>query len=80
MRDCLKDTGLMFVTMAINIAQEDHVFLYRSIDSCRKQICDIGFKVLSEWIAPQTIFALPENREEDFKKGNYVAVIEKDER
>jgi SAM-dependent methyltransferase len=80
MRDCLKDTALMFVTMAINIAQEDHVSLYSSIDSCRKQICDSGFKVLSEWIAPQAIFALPENREEDFKKGNYVAVIEKDER
>jgi SAM-dependent methyltransferase len=27
LRDCLRDDGLMFATMAINIAQEDHVFL-----------------------------------------------------
>lgn len=77
LRECLKDTGLMFVTMAINIAQEDHIFLYSSIDACRQQIRDSGFKVSQEWIAPQAIFALPENREKGFKKGNYVAVLEK---
>jgi trans-aconitate methyltransferase len=77
LREYLKNTGLMFVTMAINIAQEDHIFLYDSVDSCRLQIQQSGFKVLKELISPQSVFALPENREKGFKKGNYVAVLEK---
>lgn len=77
LRENMKDDGFMFVTMAINIAQEDHVFLYSSIDSCRQQIRETGFRPSREWIAPQAIFALPENREQRFKRGNYVAVLEK---
>ena len=78
LRDCLRDDGLMFVTMAINIAQEDHVFLYPTIDSCREQIRQCGLVVAREWISPQTIFLVAqEDREKEFKKGNYIAVLEK---
>ncbi len=78
LRDCLKDDGRMFVTMAINIAQEDHLFLYPSINACREQIRQSGLAVRKEWIAPQTIFVIEEqDREEEFKKGNYIAVVDK---
>jgi hypothetical protein len=74
---CLKDGGKMFVTMAINIAQEDHVFLYLDIESCRRQIHESGLQVLYEWLAPQTIRFPPANREIGFKKGNYIAIVGK---
>ena len=76
LRDCLKDEGRMFVTMAINIAQEDHVFLYPTINSCREQLQKCGLSVAREWLSPQTIFAPPDDREEGFNKGNYIAVVE----
>jgi len=77
LRECLKDTGRMFVTMAINIAQEDHVFLYPDVKSCRSQMRDCGFAVEYEWLAPQSIRFLPDDREADFRKGNYIAVVSK---
>jgi SAM-dependent methyltransferase len=73
-RKQLKAGGKMFVTAAINIAQEDHVFLYPDIESCRRQLFDSGLTVEEEWIAPQTIRFPPANREIGFKKGNYVAI------
>jgi SAM-dependent methyltransferase len=76
-RECLRPDGKAFVTMAINIAQEDHVFLYPDIASCRSQLAGNGFRVVSEWIAPRTVFAAPEDRETGFKKGNYVATVRK---
>jgi trans-aconitate methyltransferase len=77
LRDCLKAGGRMFVTMAINIAQEDHVFLYPAINSCREQIQNCGLSVTREWISPQTIFAPLMIERKEFKKGNYIAVREK---
>ena len=77
LRDCLRDDGLMFATMAINIAQEDHVFLYPTVKSCREQIQNCGLVVARELISPQTVFALPEDREDGFKRGNYIAVLRK---
>lgn len=78
LRDCLRDEGRMFITMAINMAQEDHVFLYPSIDSCREQIRQCGLVVAREWISPQTILVIAdEDREKEFKKGNYIAVLTK---
>jgi hypothetical protein len=67
----------MFATMAINIAQEDRVFLYPTINSCSEQIQNCGLVAAREWISPQTIFAVPEDRAEGFKRGNYIAVLEK---
>jgi SAM-dependent methyltransferase len=77
LRDCMRHDGQMFATMAINIAQEDHVFLYPTIRSCREQIQNCGLVVTREWISPQTIFAVPEDREDGFKRGNYIAVLKK---
>ena len=78
LRDCLRDEGRMFVTMAINMAQEDHVFLYPSVDSCREQIRQCGLVVARERISPQTILMIAEeDREKELKKGNYIAVLEK---
>ena len=77
LRDCLRDDGEMFVTMAINIAQEDHVFLYPTINSCREQIRNCGLAIAGEWVSPQTIFMPPEDREKGFKRGNFIAVLEK---
>lgn len=76
---CLKDRGSMFVTMAVNIAQEDHVFLYPDINSCRRQIGESGLAITSEWITPQTIFPIPahSNREDGFVRGNYIAVVQR---
>ena len=76
-REYLSDRGRAFVTMAVNIAQEDHVFLYPSIEACRTQLRDSGLHVISEWLAPQVVLGLPANREKDFKKGNYIAVVQR---
>jgi SAM-dependent methyltransferase len=75
LRACLGPKGKVFVTMAINIAQEDHVFLYPDIQSCRLQLHECGLSIEWEWLAPQAIRFLPENREIGFKKGNYIAVV-----
>jgi len=77
LRECLKRDGRMFVTMAINIAQEDHVFWYPDVDTCRRQIYENGFRTTQEWISPQTIMPPPSNRELGFRKGNYIAVLER---
>ena len=75
-RKYLKDDGQAFVTMAINIAQEDHVFLYPTIDACRVQLQTAGFQILWEWLAPQVLNP-PRERQKSFRKGNYVAVVHK---
>jgi SAM-dependent methyltransferase len=76
-RECLREDGRAFITMAINIAQEDHVFLYPDIPSCREQIAASGLERVSEWIAPRAVFGAPKDREKGFKKGNYVAVVKR---
>jgi SAM-dependent methyltransferase len=73
-RACLRPDGRAFVTMAVNIAQEDHVFLYPDIASCRAQIADSGLACVSEWIAPRTAMSDMKDREKGFKSGNYIAV------
>lgn len=76
-RECLTPGGRAFVTMAINIAQEDHVFLYPDVGSCRRQVADAGLRTISDWLTPQTTLPPPVDRERTFKKGNYVAVVER---
>jgi len=75
-RDCITPKGRIFATMAINIAQEDHIYLYPDIVCCRTQIEEAGLRTLSEWITPQTTLPPAADREVNFKKGNYVAVLE----
>jgi SAM-dependent methyltransferase len=76
-REYLKEDGRAFVTMAVNIAQEDHIFLYPTIESCRAQLRDSGLYTVSEWITPQAVLTIPANREETFQKGNYIAAVQK---
>lgn len=74
-RDCLTPNGRIFATMAINIAQEDHIYLYPDIASCRTQIWEAGLKSVSEWITPQTTLRPAADREANFRKGNYIGVL-----
>jgi hypothetical protein len=77
----LADDGRMFVTMAIRIAQEDHVFLYPDVASCRAQVADAGLVIDREFLAPASAFSvLPEKREQwlsSGNRGNYVAVLKR---
>lgn len=75
LREYLTDKGHMFVTMAISIAQEDHVFWYPDINSCREQLRECGLKIEYEWLAPQTVRFPPPDRERGFKRGNYIATV-----
>lgn len=73
--ECLAPEGRVFATMAINIAQEDHVFLYTSPEQCRQQVRRAGLTILEEEVIP--VQALPgqgEVAEEDFRMGNYLCV------
>jgi SAM-dependent methyltransferase len=74
-RECLAPGGRAFVTMAVNIAQEDHVYLYPDLESCRRQIGDANLRTHDEWITPQTTLVPPEDRQRGFRKGNYIAVV-----
>jgi SAM-dependent methyltransferase len=73
----LKPRGYAFVTMAVNLAQEDHVFWYRNLEACRVQIDAAGLRREFEWIAPLTRAAIAPgvDRAKKFTAGNYVAVV-----
>ena len=78
LRCVLHERGHLFLTMAVNIAQEDHVFLYSNIEQARCQVLEAGFKIKKELLAPVVI--LPFNEEERsalFRKGNYVCIVER---
>jgi SAM-dependent methyltransferase len=71
--------GHMFLTMAINLAQEDHIHLYRSPDEARRQVLAAGLEIEREWVTPVTARAFAEgDRAKGFadgsQKGNYVCV------
>lgn len=67
--------GHLFCTMAVNIAQEDHVYLCRSVEEARAQVVRCGFEIVSESLAPVVILPFPEEkRAQLFKKGNYLCV------
>ncbi|CAN5313049.1 hypothetical protein BH11MYX1_BH11MYX1_23500 [soil metagenome] len=76
-RACLSETGAAFVTMAVNIAQEDHVYWYPDIESCRRQIADAELVVTTEWIVPAIAHVSEHAREQPraLERGNYVAVV-----
>lgn len=78
LREVLADRGQIFLTMAINIAQEDHVFLYRSPQQARAQVLDSGYRIVTELLAPAVTFPFEgTEREKIFRKGNYICVAEK---
>lgn len=73
--ECLDPEGRLFATMAINIAQEDHVYLYTSPEQCREQVHRAGLTILKEELIP--VQALPgqqEVSEDDFRMGNYLCI------
>jgi len=75
MRNVLHPEGLLFCTMAVNIAQEDHVYVYRLAEQARTQVLECGFEIVQEILAPVVILPFSESkRAELFKKGNYICI------
>jgi 2-polyprenyl-3-methyl-5-hydroxy-6-metoxy-1,4-benzoquinol methylase len=75
MRHALHREGLLFCTMAVNIAQEDHVHLYRSAQQARAEVLECGFEIVQEILAPIVILPFSEaKRAQLFKKGNYICI------
>jgi hypothetical protein len=61
--------------MAVNIAQEDHIYLYPDLESCRRQVRGAGLDIVHEWISPHTAVVPPADlagREYNFRRGNYI--------
>jgi 2-polyprenyl-3-methyl-5-hydroxy-6-metoxy-1,4-benzoquinol methylase len=74
-RNVISQDGLLFCTMAVNIAQEDHVYLYASAEQARTQVLESGFDIVEELVAPVVILPFAESaRARLFKKGNYICV------
>jgi SAM-dependent methyltransferase len=74
-RSVLHREGLLFCTMAVNIAQEDHVYVYRSADQARADVLECGFEIVQEMLAPVVILPFSESkRAQLFKKGNYICI------
>lgn len=81
LRKILHDNGQIFLTMAVNIAQEDHVFLYSSAQQARQQVLECGYRILTERLTPAVMLPFEENeREMLFKKGNYMCVAQRTEK
>ena len=75
MRAVIRRDGLLFCTMAVNLAQEDHVYLYRSVDEARDQVMECGFEIVEEILAPVVILPFASAKRADvFEKGNYICI------
>jgi hypothetical protein len=74
-REYLVPGGLLFVTMAINIAQEDHIFLYESVSACQRQLLRARLSTVREWLIPVTSHPAMLKRQGNLAKGNYVAMV-----
>jgi len=74
MREYLKQDGRIFATMAVNIAQEDHIFWYPDLETCRTQLRVAGFWIESEWVVPQSPLPPALIRGKPFQRGNFVAI------
>lgn len=76
-RGTLAPGGLLFCTMAVNLAQEDHIYLYRTADEARQQVLRAGFTIVQEKLAPAVVRPFTEaQRAQIFKKGNYICVAQ----
>ena len=74
----LHPNGQMFLTMAINMPQEDHIFLYSTIAQARQQVTDLGLHVVWEFVTPATIMPFDDDqRGEILRAGNYLCIVEK---
>lgn len=76
--EALHPAGRIFLTMAVNIAQEDHIYLYASADQAREQVLRSGLQIEKELVTPMTLLPFDEkDREKKFKKGNYICIATK---
>ena len=73
-REYIKPGGTLFATMAVNLAQEDHIFLYPDAESCREQLESCGYAIVHERLAPVLITPPPPGSEPPLTSGNYIAV------
>ncbi len=79
LKQVLAPKGKMFLTMAINIAQEDHIYLYSNIRQARDQVVRCGFNIISETISPVVFLPFCEkDRKNVFKRGNYICSVSKE--
>jgi SAM-dependent methyltransferase len=77
LRHALHPKGQMLLTMAINMPQEDHIHLYRSVQQARSQVRLHGLLPVRELACPATIFPFREEDRESLACGNYVCVVGK---
>ncbi len=78
LREVLHEKGQIFLTMAINIAQEDHVFLYGSPQQAREQVLECGYRIVRDALSPAVALPFEEGkREKIFRKGNYICIAER---
>lgn len=78
LRTALHQRGRIFLTMAVNIAQEDHVFLCKSPLQARDQVLESGYRIVRERLCPAVAIPFKESeREAIFKSGNYLCIAEK---
>ena len=73
LKNALHKDGEMFLTMAINIAQEDHIYLYSSVENAKTQVLDAGLTIIEDFATPVTIF--PFKDRDNVKRGNYICVV-----
>lgn len=72
-RRSLRPGGRVFLTMAVNLAQEDHIYLYESPAACREQIRQAGFVIQYEDFAPVTLRRITEADRTAGAYGNFIA-------
>ena len=74
-RRLMRPGGRLFVTMAVNLAQEIHIYLYESPTACREQLRESGFQILHESFAPVTLRRVTEADRAAGTYGNYIAIV-----
>lgn len=75
-RSQLSAGGRLFVTMAVNLAQEDHVFWYSDPADCERQLRAAGFRIIEQSFAPIRVAPnAPVVR--GAPRGNYIATAER---
>jgi 2-polyprenyl-3-methyl-5-hydroxy-6-metoxy-1,4-benzoquinol methylase len=73
----LHPQGHLFLTMAINLPQEDHIYLYESVEQARAQVRRHGFRIEQELATPATVFPFADAERERLRAGNYICVVTK---
>ena len=76
LRRSLHPDGHMLVTMAINLAQEDHVYRYAAPDDARRHVAAAGLRIVRELLTPVVVWPFDESdRTLVFTKGNLICEV-----